>query len=45
MDYSFRTLQKNTGSDRERKNNSANHKKEDLSATVMRTVRVIIQET
>ena len=45
MDFSFRSLQKHTGSDRERKKNQANHREEDLMANVMRTVREIINET
>ena len=44
MDFSFRSLQKFTGSDRERKRNAANHREEDLTASVMRTVRAIILE-
>jgi len=42
MDFSFRTLQKFSGNDRERKKNAANHREEDKVASVMRTVRAII---
>lgn len=45
MDFSFRSLQKISGSDRERKRNAANHREEDKMASVMRTVRAIINET
>lgn len=45
MDFSFRSLQKFSGSDRDRKRNTANHKEEDMMATTMRAVRAIINET
>jgi DNA replication licensing factor MCM7 len=45
MDFSFRSLQKISGSQRDRNRNAANHREEDKIASVMRTVRAIINET
>lgn len=45
MDFSYRSLQRITGNDRERKRNAANHREEDKIASTMRTVRAIISET
>ena len=45
MDFSFRSLQKISGNERERRRNAANHREEDKMANAMRTVRAIISET
>lgn len=44
MDFSFRSLQRISGNERERRKNIANHREEEKMATVMRTVRAIINE-
>ncbi len=44
MDFSFRSLQRISGNERERKKNVANHREEEKMANVMRTVRAIINE-
>ena len=44
MDFSFRSLQRISGNERERRKNVANHREEEKMATVMRTVRAIINE-
>ena len=44
MDFSFRSLQRITGNERERRKNVANHREEEKVANVMRTVRAIINE-
>lgn len=45
MDFSFRSLQKISGNDRERKRNAANHREEDKIASVMRAVRTIMNDS
>jgi DNA replication licensing factor MCM7 len=44
MDFSFRSLQRISGNERERRKNVANHREEEKMANVMRTVRAIINE-